>query len=94
MKAVRVPGKNNEHHVFLYALSTCAWCKRVKNFLKDNHVEFEYVDVDRCTSEERVRVRKDILSRGGRPSYPTLIVDDKVLITGFHEDKIREVLRI
>lgn len=94
MSSVRVLGKNNQHKILLYALSTCAWCKRVKGLLKDSHVEFEYVDVDHCSSEERKRVRTDILSRGGRLSYPTLIIDDKVLITGFHEDRIREVLGI
>jgi len=32
------------------------------------------------------------MKRGGRPSFPTIIVDDKVVITGFHEDKIKEAL--
>lgn len=94
MNAVRVSGKNNEHKILLYALSTCAWCKRVKDFLKDGDVEFEYVDVDHCSSEEREEIRKDILSRGGRISYPTIIIDDKILITGFHADELREALGI
>ncbi len=94
MNAVRVSGKNNEHKILLYALSTCAWCKRVKDFLKDGDVEFEYVDVDHCSSEEREEIRKDILSRGGRISYPTIIIDDKIVITGFHADELREALGI
>ena len=94
MNAVRVSGKNNEHKMLLYALSTCAWCKRVKDFLKDGDVEFEYVDVDHCSSEEREEIRKDILSRGGRISYPTIIIDDKIVITGFHADELREALGI
>ena len=94
MNAVRVSGKNNEHKILLYALSTCAWCKRVKDFLKDGDVEFEYVDVDHCSSEEREEIRKDILSRGGRISYPTIIIDDEILIMGFHADELREALGI
>lgn len=94
MNAVRVSGKNNEHKILLYALSTCAWCKRVKDFLKDGDVEFEYVDVDHASSEEREEIRKDILSRGGRISYPTIIIDDKIVITGFHADELREALGI
>jgi len=94
MKKVKVPGKNNEHKVFVYALSTCAWCKLAKQFLKDSSVEFEYVDVDLCNEEDKEKIREDILGRGGSLSYPTIIVDDKVLITGFRKDKLKETLGI
>jgi len=94
MKVVKVPGKNNQRKVFLYTLSTCAWCKLAKNFLKDNDVEYEYVDVDLCNEEDKEKIRKDIANRGGSLSYPTIIIDDKILITGFRKDKIREVLKI
>jgi glutaredoxin len=94
MDIVKVPGKNNKHKVLMYALSTCAWCKKTKQFLKDNNVEFEYVDVDLCEKADRKKVHDDIESRGGDLSYPTLIVDNKTLINGFHEDKIRKALEI
>jgi len=92
MKTNKVPGKNSKHRVILYAISTCAWCKRTKNFLKDNGVEFEYVDIDLCSKEDREEIREDILKRGGRLSYPTIVIDDKVSITGFNDDKIKEAL--
>ena len=94
MQTTRVPGRNNKHKVLMYAISTCAWCKRTKNFLRDNNIEYEYVDIDLCGREDREEIRKDILSRGGRLSYPTIIIDNKSLITGFQEDKIREALEI
>jgi len=94
MKIVKVPGENNKHKVFVYALSTCAWCKSAKQFLKDSSVEFEYVDVDLCNEKDKEKIREDILGRGGSLSYPTIIVDDKVLITGFRKDKLRETLGI
>ena len=94
MNLVRVPGKNNKHRVLMYTLSTCAWCKLTKQFLKDNGIEYEYVDVDLCSEEDKEKIRKDIRSRGGILSYPTIIVDDKKLITGFYKDDIMEALRI
>ncbi|MDH5449325.1 MAG: glutaredoxin family protein [Candidatus Bathyarchaeota archaeon] len=94
MRTIKVPGKNNKHRVLVYALSTCAWCKRTKKVLIDNDVEYEYVDVDLCSEEERKTISNDILSRGGRLSYPTILIDDRIMITGFHEDKIKEVLAI
>ena len=94
MKVVKVSGKNNKHKVFLYALSTCAWCKLAKNFLKENEIEYEYVDVDLCEDKDKEKIRKDILDKGGDLSYPTIIVDSKILITGFRKDKLKEALEI
>jgi len=94
MRVIKVPGKNKKHRVLMYAISTCSWCKRAKKFLTDNRIEYEYVDVDLCSKEEREKIRSDILSHGGRLSYPTIIVDDRNLVTGFQEDEIREVLEI
>ncbi|MDH7509193.1 MAG: glutaredoxin family protein [Methanomassiliicoccales archaeon] len=89
---VKVPGENTKHKVIVYALSTCVWCKHVKNFLKQHKVEYEYVDVDLCGKEDREKIKKEISKKGGSFSFPTIIVDDKVLIEGFREDKLKDVL--
>jgi glutaredoxin len=93
LKFVKVPGERKKHNVLLYALSTCVWCKRTKSFLKENRFEYQYVDVDLCSKEDAERIRSDILTRGGRLSYPVIIVDEKKVINGYHEDKIKEALR-
>ncbi|HUT16738.1 MAG TPA: glutaredoxin family protein [Acidobacteriota bacterium] len=94
MQFSKISGKKNEHKVVLYALSTCAWCKMTKQFLKDNDIEFEYVNVDLCEEDDKQKIRQHIRSKGGSLSYPTVIVDDKVLITGFRKDKLKEALGI
>ena len=94
MKRIDVPGENDKHRVLLYAISTCGWCKRTKRLLEDNKIKYEYVDVDLCNSQDREEIRKEILHRGGRLVYPTMIIDDEILINGFKEDRIREVLEI
>jgi glutaredoxin len=94
MKVEKVPGKNRKNKVFLYALSTCAWCKMTKQFLKDNDVEFEYVDVDKCEDEDLDKIKKEILGKGGSLSYPVIVVNDKTLINGFRKDKIKETIGI
>jgi len=91
---VRVNGNNNAHKVFVYALSTCAWCKKTKKFLEEKGIEYEYVDVDRCDDEDLARVRADIESKGLPMSFPLVMIDDKAFITGFHEDKISEALGV
>lgn len=94
MDVQKVPGKNKKNKILIYALSTCAWCKMTKQFFKDNGIEFEYVDVDLCNDKDKDKIKEDVLNRGGSLSYPTIIIDDKTLITGFRKDKIKEVLQI
>ncbi len=94
MQFSKVSGSKNEHKVVLYALSTCVWCKMTKQFLTDNNVEFEYINVDLLEEDEKQKVRQHIQSKGGSLSYPTVIVDDNRVITGFRKDQLKEALGI
>lgn len=94
MDKVRVTGKNNKHRVLLYALSTCAWCKKTKKFLNENGVEYEYVDADLANDEDHEKIRQDIINRGSEPTYPTIIVDNKKVINGFRIDLLKEALEL
>jgi glutaredoxin-like protein NrdH len=75
-------------------LSTCVWCKLTKQFLNDNSVEYEYVDVDLLDNKDKNLAHETIASKGGMLSYPTTIVDDKIVITGFRKDKLKEALGV
>ena len=86
--------KKTTIRLLLYALSTCVWCKLTKQFLNDNNVEYEFVDVDLDDEDDKQKIHETIQSKGGMLSYPTTIVDDKVVITGFRKDKLKEALEI
>ena len=94
MKAIKVSGRKNKHQVLVYAISTCGWCKRAKKFLMDNDVEYEYIDIDLATNEDKEKIKKDITTRGGPLAYPTLIIDNKILLTGAPQDKLMEILEL
>ncbi len=94
MQFSKVSGKRNNHKVTLYALSTCVWCKMTKQYLNDNGVEYQWVDVDLLDDNDKTRVHTDIISKGGVLSYPTIIVDDKTVITGFRKDLLKEALNL
>jgi glutaredoxin-like protein NrdH len=93
MKIEKVTGTNNKHKVFVYALSTCAWCKKTKKYLKDKGIEFEFVDVDLCDKEDLEQIKKDISKHGLPMSFPIVIVDDKNHIVGFREEKLDEAFK-
>jgi len=94
MNKIKVSGKNNKHKVIVYALSTCAWCKMTKKFLSDSGVEYEFVDVDLASAQDNERIRDDIVKKGGEPSYPTTIVDNKIVILGFRKDLLQKALEL
>ncbi len=74
----------------LYTLSTCVHCAATKRFLREQGIDFDYVDVDTLDGRERDRVRAEVMKiSGGR--FPTIVVGKKVIV-GFREDKLRETL--
>jgi glutaredoxin-like protein NrdH len=94
MQFSKVSGKKNNHKVTLYALSTCVWCKLTKEYLNENNVEYEYIYVDLAAENDKQKIHEIIQSKSGSIAYPTTIVDDKVVITGFRKDKLKEALEI
>ena len=53
MEFSKVSGNKTDHKVTVYALSTCVWCKMTKQFLKDNNVAFEFVEVDLLDEKDK-----------------------------------------
>ena len=94
MQFSKVSGTKNNHKVILYALSTCVWCKMTRQYLNENGIAYEFVDVDLLNDEDKSKVHENIISKGGSLSYPTTIVDDKMVITGFRKDKLKEALDV
>jgi len=91
VNTVQVPGEKKDHKVLVYALSTCAWCKRTKQFLKDSKVHHEYVDVDLASPEDRKKIESDLRKWNCR-AYPAVLIDDKTLVIGFRVDELKEAL--
>jgi len=78
--------------VKLYALSTCGFCKKAKQFLESVEILYECDDVDLLLGEEKERAREELAKLNPRRSYPTLLIDDEKVVVGFDEEKLREVL--
>lgn len=75
----------------LYTLSTCSHCKSVKRMLNECNVEYDFVDVDNLSGDERKMIIEDIKKLNPRCSFPTIVIGNTVIV-GFQEDKIREAL--
>jgi glutaredoxin len=64
-----------------------------KEFLNDNNVDFEYVDVDLLTGEKRTQVLREVFKLTGAYSFPVIVVGDTVIV-GFNRDKLQHVLEL
>jgi len=94
MRFEKVPGKKSNHHVKIYTLSTCGWCKKTKDLLKSLDIRYEYLDVDKLVGEEKNDAVEELKKYNPRCSFPTMVVDEgKHVIIGYNDDQIREVLR-
>ena len=78
--------------VIFYGLSTCGWCRKTKQFLDSNQVEYELIYVDHLSGDERQKVMSEVARHNPRRSFPTIVVDDTTVIIGFQEARLREVL--
>ncbi|MHB9113814.1 MAG: glutaredoxin family protein [Thermoleophilia bacterium] len=77
--------------VKLYALSTCGHCRSTKKLLDDCHVEYDCVDVDMCTGEERQAILDEVRELNPNCSFPTIVIGDTVIV-GYKEAAIKEAL--
>ncbi len=89
-----IPGSHNQHRTMLYALSTCIWCRRTRQFLEDNSVQFDYIYVDLLQGAEREEVLAQVGKWNPALSFPTLVVDDAKSVIGSQLDAIKELLEL
>jgi len=79
--------------IVLYALSTCQWCRKTKDLLKNLNIDYYYVDVDMTEGKEREELLGELKKYNPGCSFPTIVIDDSDFIIGFDEDKIKEKLK-
>ncbi|MFA4918515.1 MAG: glutaredoxin family protein [Thermodesulfovibrionales bacterium] len=78
--------------VRLYSLSTCPTCKRVRKFLDEHGIQYEFTEVDLLDSGEQWLMSKEVKKYNQAATYPTLVVEEVIL--GLDEEAIKEALEI
>ena len=78
--------------VKLYALSTCAWCKKTKKFLDDNGIEYDLTYVDLLEGEEKKQAIQEVREWNPRRSFPTVVIDEAKSVAGFKPELLKEAL--
>jgi glutaredoxin-like YruB-family protein len=73
-------------NVKIYSTPTCPYCKMVKQFLRENNITFEDVDVSSNQTAAQEMVKKS-----GQMGVPVLDIDGQIVV-GFDKGKIRQLL--
>ena len=90
MNFEHVAGKD-KGKIRLFALSTCIWCKKTREFLSSMGVAFDYIYVDLLNGEERAEAVAEVKKYNPSTSFPTLVIGEKSIV-GLKEKEIKEAL--
>jgi glutaredoxin len=78
----------------LYALSTCGWCRKTRDWLDEHRVAYQLCYMDQVNGEEKEAAKNRLLEFVSRLSFPVLIIDDgKEVIQGYKPEKFEECLQ-
>lgn len=74
--------------VKIYSTPSCPWCARAKQFLKDNNIDFQNMDV---SSDQKAA--DEMMQKSGQMGVPVLDIDGEIIV-GFDKEKIKLALGI
>jgi glutaredoxin-like YruB-family protein len=75
-------------NVTIYTTPTCPYCTRAKQFLKENNVDFQNIDVSSDPDKA-----DEIMQKSGQMGVPVLDIEGDIIV-GFDQDKIKQSLGI
>ena len=74
--------------VTVYSTPTCPYCIKTKQFLKDNNVNFENIDVS--SNQEKAQ---EMIDKSGQMGVPVLDIEGDI-IAGFDKLAIQKALSL
>jgi glutaredoxin len=79
--------------ITVYALSTCPWCRKAKQFFKDHNIVVEEIDFDLCDPKRQEEALAQMKRFGAGDSFPFVLIGNDP-IEGFDPDRYCELLGI
>jgi len=80
-------GGKSDKDIFLFTLSTCQWCRKGKQWLKDQDYSFRYLDVDLLPIEEKRELKRALMRFfDATIRYPFIVIDGKDFYAGYNPE--------
>lgn len=77
-----------DKNIKVYSTATCPHCIRLKEFLKNNDIEFENIDLSSDPSKA-----DEMVEKSGQMGVPVVDIDGDIIV-GFDRDAISQKLGI
>ncbi|MDD5070730.1 MAG: Uxx-star family glutaredoxin-like (seleno)protein [Candidatus Omnitrophica bacterium] len=74
--------------VKVFSTPTCPYCIHAKDFLRENNIEFENIDVSQ--NQEKAQ---EMVNLSGQMGVPVIAIDETIVV-GFDKNKIKQLLNI
>lgn len=84
-----VEGEKKEHDLVLFALSTCGWCRKARNFLDGNGIAYRYAYLDLLEGDEQKAALEEASKWNPKRTFPTLVIDEGDKIVGFTDEEYK-----
>ena len=75
-------------NVRVFSTEFCPYCVALKEFLKENSIEFEAIDVT-----EDLKAQEEMIDKSGQMGVPVVEIDEQIII-GFDREKISQLLKL
>jgi glutaredoxin-like YruB-family protein len=75
-------------NVILFSTPTCGWCRKLKQYLKENKIRFKEIDVSRD-----FKAAQDMMKKSGQQGVPQMWINN-VPVVGFDKNRINRMLSI
>jgi len=72
----------------VYSTPACPYCYALKDFLRENKIEFEDIDVSADS-----QAAEEMIKKSGQMGVPVTEIDGKIVV-GFDKEKLEKLLNI
>ena len=83
-----MPEKKTKSKVIVYSTPTCPYCNAAKEYLKENKIEFEDVDVSK--NQDRAQ---EMIEKSGQMGVPVLDINGTIIV-GYDKEAIKKALKL
>lgn len=74
--------------IVIYSTPTCPYCQAAKEFLKENNVPFEDIDVSKDAAKAQ-----EMVVKSGQMGVPVIDVEGEIIV-GFNKPRLAELAGI
>lgn len=77
--------------IVIYALSTCPWCKKARQFFTDCDVPFDCIEYDLADADKQEQIMRD-LGDYATSGFPIVRIGNEVIV-GYNPERYKKALK-